>query len=218
MIVLDTNVISEAMKPAPNPAVRTWLNEQIAETLYLTSVTLAELLFGIAVLPAGRRKNTSTRALDGLLALFGDRVLPFDTDAARHHTVLAVAARNAGRGFQHRTATSPRSPPPGASSSRHATPRPTRRAGSGLSTRGKPDPATLPEPAWRGAGRGSGKSDPASQDVPSREPNAPGPNNQLEALKGNRAGQHSIRINRQWRICFVWTTGGPDRVEIVDDH
>ena len=99
MIVLDTNVISEAMKPAPNPAVRAWLNEQVAETLYLTSVTLAEMLFGIAVLPAGRRRNTLARALDGLLELFGDRVLPFDTDAARHHTALAVAARNAGRGF-----------------------------------------------------------------------------------------------------------------------
>ena len=44
------------------------------------------------------------------------------------------------------------------------------------------------------------------------------PNNQLEALRGDRMGQHSIRINRQWRICFVWTTGGPDRVEIVDYH
>ena len=99
MIVLDTNVISEAMKPAPNPAVRAWLNEQVAETLYLTSITLAEMLFGIAVLPAGRRKNSLTHALDGLLELFGDRVLSFDTDAARHHTVLAVAARNAGRGF-----------------------------------------------------------------------------------------------------------------------
>jgi predicted nucleic acid-binding protein len=99
MIVLDTNVISEAMKPAPNPTVRAWLNEQVAETLYLTSVTLAEILFGIAVLPAGRRRNTLTRALDGLLELFGDRVLPFDTDAARHYTALAVAARNAGRGF-----------------------------------------------------------------------------------------------------------------------
>jgi toxin HigB-1 len=41
---------------------------------------------------------------------------------------------------------------------------------------------------------------------------------ELEALKGDRAGQHSIRINKQWRICFVWTTGGPDRVEIVDYH
>ena len=99
MIVLCTNVISEAMKPAPNSAVQAWLNEQVAETLYLTSVTLAEMLFGIAVLPAGRRRNSLTRALDGLLELFGDRVLPFDTDAARHHTVLAVAAHNAGRGF-----------------------------------------------------------------------------------------------------------------------
>jgi toxin HigB-1 len=44
------------------------------------------------------------------------------------------------------------------------------------------------------------------------------PNNQMEALKGGRVGQLSIRINRQWRICFVWTTGGPDRVEIVDYH
>ena len=42
------------------------------------------------------------------------------------------------------------------------------------------------------------------------------PNNQLEALKGDRKAQHSIRINRQWRICFIWTTGGPDHVEIVD--
>jgi toxin FitB len=96
MIVLDTNVISEAMKPQANPAVRAWLNEQVAETLYLTSVTLAEMLFGIAVLPAGRRRNSLTRALDGLLELFGDRVLPFDTDAARHHAALAVAA---SRGF-----------------------------------------------------------------------------------------------------------------------
>ena len=99
MIVLDTNVISEAMKPAPNQAVRAWLNEQVAETLYLTSVTLAEMLFGIAVLPASRRRNSLTRAIDGLLALFGDRVLPFDTDATRHHTARAVAARAAGRGF-----------------------------------------------------------------------------------------------------------------------
>jgi toxin HigB-1 len=44
------------------------------------------------------------------------------------------------------------------------------------------------------------------------------PNNHLEALKGDRLGQHSIRINQQWRICFVWTQGGPDRVEIVDYH
>jgi proteic killer suppression protein len=44
------------------------------------------------------------------------------------------------------------------------------------------------------------------------------PGNRLELLTGNRAGQHSIRINDQWRICFVWTEGGPDDVEIVDYH
>ncbi len=44
------------------------------------------------------------------------------------------------------------------------------------------------------------------------------PGNRLEALKSDRAGQHSIRINDQWRICFVWTEAGPDRVEIVDYH
>jgi toxin FitB len=99
VIVLDTNVVSEAMKPEPHPAVRAWLNGQAAETLYLSSVTLAELLFGIAALPAGIRKNRLTRALDGLTALFGERVLPFDIEAARHYAVLGVSARRAGRGF-----------------------------------------------------------------------------------------------------------------------
>lgn len=99
MIVLDTNVVSEAMKPEPHPAVLAWLNAQAAPTLYLSSVTLAELLFGIATLPAGRRKDMLTKALDGLLGLFRDRVLPFDTDAARRYAELAVTARGGGRGF-----------------------------------------------------------------------------------------------------------------------
>lgn len=99
MIILDTNVVSEAMKPAPHPAVRTWLNDQAAETLYLSSVTLAELLFGIRALPAGKRKDMLAQTLDGLMSLFRDRVLPFDTDAARHYAELAVTAKGAGRGF-----------------------------------------------------------------------------------------------------------------------
>ena len=99
MIVLDTNVVSEAMRPEPDPVVRAWLNEQAAETLYLSSVTLAELLFGIRALPAGKRKNMLDRALTELLELFGERVLPFDTDAARHYAELAVTARTGGRGF-----------------------------------------------------------------------------------------------------------------------
>jgi predicted nucleic acid-binding protein len=99
MIVLDTNVVSEAMKPEPDPAVRAWLNEQSAETLYLSSVTLAELLFGIAALPDGKRKDMLSEAMDGLMQLFKERVLPFDTNAARMYADLAVTARTAGRGF-----------------------------------------------------------------------------------------------------------------------
>lgn len=99
MIVLDTNVVSEAMKPEPHPAVRAWLNDQAAETLYLSSVTLAELLFGIAALPAGKRKDMLAQILDGLMGLFRERVLPFDTNAARRYAELAVTARNGGRGF-----------------------------------------------------------------------------------------------------------------------
>ncbi|WP_110650101.1 type II toxin-antitoxin system VapC family toxin [Salinicola peritrichatus] len=99
MIVLDTNVVSEAMKPKPNPAVRAWLNAQSAETLYLSSVSLAELLFGIAALPDGRRKDILNEALDGLMELFMGRILPFDTKAARKYAELAVTARTAGRGF-----------------------------------------------------------------------------------------------------------------------
>jgi len=99
VIVLDTNVVSEAMKPQPHPCVSAWLDNQVAETLYLSRVTVAELLFGIAALPAGRRKNMLARAVDGLSTLFRDRVLSFDIDAARRYAELAVLARAGGRGF-----------------------------------------------------------------------------------------------------------------------
>jgi predicted nucleic acid-binding protein len=99
MILLDTNVVSEAMKPKPNPAVRNWLDEQAAETLYLSSVTVAELMFGIGALPRGKRKDKLAATLDGVLELFTTRVLPFDTEAARRYADLAVKARAAGKGF-----------------------------------------------------------------------------------------------------------------------
>jgi len=99
MIVLDTNVLSEAMKPNPHPTVRMWLNGQVSETLYLSNVTLAETLFGIGALPAGRRKDLLTEALHGLLELFGDRVLAFDSRAARCYAELAIKAKAAGKGF-----------------------------------------------------------------------------------------------------------------------
>ena len=97
MIVLDTNVVSEAMRPQPDPGVLAWLNAQSADTMYLSSVTLAELLFGIGALPAGARKDRLTQALDRLLALFPKRVLPFNQESARRYAEMAVTARAAGR-------------------------------------------------------------------------------------------------------------------------
>ncbi|WP_371345434.1 type II toxin-antitoxin system VapC family toxin [Ancylobacter sp. IITR112] len=99
MILLDTNVISEAMKPTPDDTVRAWLDEQAAETLYLSSVTIAELVYDIGALPAGKRKDRLTEALEGVMELFADRVLPFDIAAARRYADLAVKARAAGKGF-----------------------------------------------------------------------------------------------------------------------
>ena len=98
MIVLGTNVVSEAMKPEPHPAVQAWLNDQAPGTLYLSSVTLAELLFGVAALPTGKRKDLLGQAVDGLMGLFKDRVLPFDIDAARCYADLAVKAKASGIG------------------------------------------------------------------------------------------------------------------------
>ncbi len=100
MVVLDTNVVSEAMRPSAAPAVIDWLNRQPAETLFLTSVTLAELLFGISALPECKRKHALASTLDGLLELFGERILPFETKAAQSYAALASHARAVGKGFQ----------------------------------------------------------------------------------------------------------------------
>ena len=99
MIVLDTNVVSETMKPKPDTKVLDWLDRQAAETLYLTSITVAELMFGVEVLSAGKQKKRLTAAIDGLIGLYAKRILPFDTAAARHYATLAVSARQSGLGF-----------------------------------------------------------------------------------------------------------------------
>lgn len=87
------------MTGRPHPRVRAWLDLQAERTLFLSSITVAELLYGVGALPNGRRKDTLAAALDGVLALFAPRVLPFDTAAARRYAELAVTARAAGRGF-----------------------------------------------------------------------------------------------------------------------
>ncbi len=99
MILLDTNVVSEAMKPEPHPSVIAWLDAQSAETLFLSSITVAELLFGIGALPEGKRRDMLAERIDGLLNQFVGRVLNFDTSAARRYADLAVKARTNRKGF-----------------------------------------------------------------------------------------------------------------------
>ena len=87
------------MKPDPAPSVWQWLDAQAEDTLYLSSVTIAELLFGAGVLRDGKRKARLMAAIEGVIALFADRILPFDANAARRYADLAVRARFAGKGF-----------------------------------------------------------------------------------------------------------------------
>jgi predicted nucleic acid-binding protein len=99
MILLDTNVASEAMKPDPDPPFRHWLDNQLEETLFLSSITIAELSFGVGIMPAGRRKEQLSIAIERLLGLFSERIIAFDESAARRYGALAALAKGAGRGF-----------------------------------------------------------------------------------------------------------------------
>ncbi len=98
MILLDTNIISEALRPSGRPEVLDWLNAQAIETLYLSTITLAEVRFGIAAMPGGRRRSVLKQQFDQrVLPLFEGRILPFDAAAADIYGALRANARAAGR-------------------------------------------------------------------------------------------------------------------------
>ena len=98
MIVLDTNVLSELMKPAPADAVVRWIADQPAPTLYTTSITQAEILHGILLLPSGKRRGALEAAADAMFdEEFGGRVLPFGGEAARAYAQIAAQRRRSGR-------------------------------------------------------------------------------------------------------------------------
>lgn len=99
MILLDTNVVSEAMKPLPNSQVLGWLNTQAAETLFVSSITFAELWFGVAAMPQGQRKLRLEETVDGLANMYKGRILGFDLNAAQTYAQLAFLARSKGKGF-----------------------------------------------------------------------------------------------------------------------
>ncbi len=97
MIVLDTNVVSELMRPSPDPTVFEWAMGQAAETMFVTAISKAEVLFGVALLPAGSRRTALQEAAVKAFDLdFAGKVLPFDEIAAEHYAVTAAHRRSAG--------------------------------------------------------------------------------------------------------------------------
>ncbi len=97
MIILDTNVISEPLKPEPNAAVQAWLDRQVTETLFLTATSLSELLLGVELLPRGKRRQGLATAIDAIVErFFPERVLPFDQRAAAVYAAVVAQARTQG--------------------------------------------------------------------------------------------------------------------------
>ena len=98
MIVLDTNVISELMRPDPSSAVVSWVSRRDAATLFFSAVGEAELRLGAAAMPVGRRRDAIGEAIEAMLREdFAGRILPFDSAAARAYAAIAATRRAAGR-------------------------------------------------------------------------------------------------------------------------
>lgn len=98
MVVLDTNVLSELMRPAADRVMTAWFADRATSSLYLTAVSEAELRFGIAVMPSGRRRDGLAAGLERMLRTgFANRILPFDSRAARAYAEIAAARRRMGR-------------------------------------------------------------------------------------------------------------------------
>ena len=98
MVVVDTNVLSELMRPTPDTVVASWVAARATSSLHLTSISEAELRFGLAIMPPGRRRNGLAEGLERMLRTgFANRVLPFDSAAASAYAEIAAARRAIGR-------------------------------------------------------------------------------------------------------------------------
>jgi len=98
MIVLDTNVLSELIRPIPEPKVVAWLEAQTMDVLFTTAISRGEMLYGAHVLPAGRRRAELLLEIEAIFSTdMADRVLPYDSDAADAHAMIAAQRRALGR-------------------------------------------------------------------------------------------------------------------------
>ena len=102
MIILDTNVLSELMKPMPSPLVSTWVARQPATELFTTAISEAEIFFGVQLLPAGKRRDSLLKAAEGMFEKdLGGRIFGFDSDAVRLFATIAAHRRALGRPISH---------------------------------------------------------------------------------------------------------------------
>ena len=102
MWILDTNVVSELMRPEPDPRVVKWLGARPGGSLFLTSIVEAELRYGLALLPEGRKRTDLTAALEDMLNQdFAERILPFGRSAARIYAEIVSSRRKQGRPISH---------------------------------------------------------------------------------------------------------------------
>lgn len=98
MIIIDTNVISELLRPTPEPLVEAWLGEQDGLSIYLTAISEAELRYGVAIMTSGKRRDGLGVAIDRILRDdMAGRILPFDSAAARAYADIAASRRSAGK-------------------------------------------------------------------------------------------------------------------------
>ena len=97
MILLDTNVVSEPLRPAPDARVVAWIDAQALETLFLSAITVAELRAGLALLPTGKRRAGLQESIETrVLPMFVGRVLPFDLGCTQAYAALMAKARTSG--------------------------------------------------------------------------------------------------------------------------
>ncbi|MGD1918233.1 MAG: type II toxin-antitoxin system VapC family toxin [Pleurocapsa sp.] len=98
MIILDTNVLSELMRNKPNPSVVGWIGKHKATSLFITTLTQAEIFYGLEILSLSKRRTSLIAAATSMFELdFSGRILPFDTDAAKIFVTIAAKRRAIGR-------------------------------------------------------------------------------------------------------------------------
>jgi len=97
MILLDTEVISELMKKDGNINIQSWMDDIPAHRIFTSAISKAEIEYGVSILPVGKKKNQIGKLANSVLELFGDRILPFNTDSTRAFARIKSDREKIGR-------------------------------------------------------------------------------------------------------------------------